>query len=256
VLLNLLANARDAMPAGGTARVRTARCSSTAAPGSDAPDIPAGEWAIVQVTDQGAGMPPEVGERFTTKPLSQGTGLGLPTVKAIMASHGGHVSLRSAPGRGTTVTLALPPGRDAGRRALLGHDQTVVAGSGLRILLVEDEATVRLALASGLEMFGFDVTALGGLAALSQWLPGEAPHVLLTDLRLGDGSGIEAAAMARRRWPGLPVCVLTGYGEAGALAAAHQGDDWVTLTKPCPLEDLARVLHRLGSGVQPEPATE
>lgn len=261
VLLNLLANARDAMPRGGTARVRTARRSDTCAPGVSDPDIPAGAWAIVQVTDEGAGMSPEVVERafepfFTTKPLSRGTGLGLPTVRAIMTSHGGHVRLRSTPGRGTTVTLALPPASRGELRPVRVDDQGAVTGSGLRILLLEDETTVRLALASGLEMFGFDVTPLGGLADLSQWLPGAAPSVLLTDLRLGDGSGIQAAAMVRRCWPGLPVCLLTGYGETGELATASREGDWVNLTKPCPLEDLARVLHRLGSGARSEPAVE
>ena len=162
-LLNLCINARDAMPEGGriTIEMVNRRLDKGNARFADIPD---GEYLALCVTDTGTGMTPEVMEKvfdpfFTTKPLGQGTGLGLSMIYGFAQQSGGQVRIRSAPGEGTTVFLYLP--RHDGPVERDGVDATGVtakpSGAGETVLVVDDEATVRMMISDVLRDMGYRV---------------------------------------------------------------------------------------------------
>ena len=249
-VLNLAINARDAMPAGGTIRVRTAPVAWPGSPG----DAPApGDYVEVAVEDDGTGMDETVRARafepfFTTKPAGQGTGLGLAQVYGIVRQAGGDVRIESAPSRGTTVRLLLPrvrEGTDGEREA--GTD-----GGGLRteaapaafatILVVDDDPDVREFLRESLESFGYRaLLAESGEAAL-RMLDEVRPDLALVDFAMPGLSGAAVAEAARARHPGLPVVFATGYADTATLEAARAGAP--VLRKPFAVAELETVLAR------------
>jgi nitrogen-specific signal transduction histidine kinase/ActR/RegA family two-component response regulator len=221
VLVNLAANACDAMPEGGTLtlsagldRVETAGAAHGPAPG---------RYVRLSVSDTGQGMAPDVLARvtepfFTTKPRGKGTGLGLSMAKGFAEQSGGAIAIESSPGCGTIVTLWLPqtaaPPAAAPRPA---PSETVRAHAPRRILLVDDDAEVRTVLADQLEAAGYRVLAARtGPEALTLLDQGAAADLLMSDLSMPDMGGIELIAEARRRRPGLPAILLTGFATDAA----------------------------------------
>jgi two-component system, cell cycle sensor histidine kinase and response regulator CckA len=229
VLLNLVVNARDAMPRGGSVRISTARREFTANDASGA-DQPAGSYVVLQVQDAGMGMTSQVAAQafepfFTTKGPGGGTGLGLSTVYGIVRQSGGHVWLRSQPGVGTDLIVALPAVADEPVDALpetgsapLPVSQLPEQGRGT-ILLVEDEKGVRELTQRVLERHGYAVLAAeGGQAALD--MLATAPRridLLLTDVVMPEMGGRDLAATVRTRVPDLPVLFISGYNEDAVL---------------------------------------
>ncbi|MFF1634174.1 PAS domain S-box protein [Leifsonia sp. NPDC058248] len=218
VLVNLANNARDSMPQGGRLSV------SVRAVGSE---------VVVAVTDTGSGMSEEVRSRifepfFTTKSPDIGTGLGLATSIAIVKSHGGTMNVVSAPQRGTTVELALPvadaqpasPSDDHAPRP------SVVSGRGRRVLVVDDEPSIRDLLSQTLEREGYRVeTANSSEAALVLADPGHAVDVLVTDVVMPLVSGEELARVAAERPHPVAVVFMSGIGlsvEAQAALERHR----------------------------------
>jgi PAS domain S-box-containing protein len=258
VLVNLANNARDAMPRGGLLVFRAALAEPAGDPAAP-PRLGAGPYLRLSVVDRGEGMTPEVLARvsepfFTTKPPGRGTGLGLAMARGFAEQSGGGLSIESAPGQGTTVSLWLPrapaeaeapspPRLDAERLAAL-------PGGAASVLLVEDEPTVRTVLAAELEDAGYRVTAVDdGAAALFLLDRGFRPDLLVSDLAMPGGlDGLELVAAARARLPGLPSLLVTGRAgaaDAGRLAAARAGGPFEVLRKPLPRNLLARALGAL-----------
>jgi PAS domain S-box-containing protein len=242
-LVNLAINARDAMPEGGTVTI-------TAAPAE------AGSVAFA-VADTGLGMPPEVAARafepfFTTKPSGKGTGLGLAQVYGFITQSHGTIGIESQPGKGTVVRFTLPV---AAPEAGAAEGEAASPRRGARVLVVEDETELRLAVAAMCRSAGFAVVeAENAAAAMALIEAGLRPDLLFTDVSLGPGpDGVALAALASRRVPGLRVLFATGF-----TAEAEVPEGAPLLRKPYArqalLAALAAALEREGATL-PDAAT-
>jgi PAS domain S-box-containing protein len=246
-LLNLCINARDAMPDGGRLSIETANVSLDAADAA-ARDVPPGDYATIAVTDTGIGMPPEVAARafepfFTTKPQGQGTGLGLSMIQSFVCQSGGHVRIRSQPGAGTTVRLYLlrHEGDAAAEAAPAAPGATLQARDGETVLVVDDEATVRMLLAEALSDLGYVViTAADAAEALPVLRSGRRIDLLVTDIGLpGAFNGRQLADLAGQMRSALKVLFITGYTETSVIGHNRLTPDMRLMTKPFTLDVLA-----------------
>ncbi|MFP5379406.1 MAG: ATP-binding protein, partial [Vicinamibacteria bacterium] len=211
VILNLVINARDAMPGGGVVRIEARNVTRTAA-GADEP--PAGEYVELSVSDTGVGMDAETRARvfepfFTTKGAS-GTGLGLATVYGIVTQSGGTVECDSAPGAGTRFTVRLPRTTDVVTRRGPASPERPKGGAE-RLLLVEDEEAVRQLVSAVLTKQGYDVTtASDGPSALACLAAGATFDLLITDVRMPGMSGPVLYEKILEQHPCLPAVLMSG----------------------------------------------
>jgi PAS domain S-box-containing protein len=233
VLVNLVVNARDAMPQGGHIDI-AAGCTADAS----------GQVVWLEVGDDGVGIPPEVVDKiflpfFSTKERGHGTGLGLSTVQGIVVGAGGHISVSSSPGRGATFRIVLPAAAWAGDQSPGAAPDIAARRADSLVLLVEDEEAVRLSGARILERAGYRViTAATVPDALAQAAT-VRPDILVTDIVLpGRMDGISLAETLLARWPDLPVLLMTGYTD-------REPPTWAELLpKPFTAKDLvASVEH-------------
>ncbi|HQS18683.1 PAS domain-containing sensor histidine kinase [Reyranella sp.] len=214
-LLNLVVNARDAMPRGGTIAI-TAR-ELAAGPASSFP-LPAGRYVRLSVRDHGHGMDATTLARatepfFTTKGVGKGTGLGLSMVHGLAEQLGGRLQLESAPGAGTTASLWIPvAGGDDVPSQQRGEPAPAPGAAPLHILAVDDDALILVNTAAMLEDLGHEVTtAYSGREALAALARLERVDLVVTDQAMPGMTGTELAAELRREHPGLPVLLATGY---------------------------------------------
>ena len=230
-ILNLAINARDAMPDGGTITLSTRHRKI-----ADDPELEAGDYVELAITDTGTGMPPEVVARvfepfFTTKEVGKGTGLGLSMVYGMARQSGGTVRIDSAPGEGTVVRLLLR----CAEEDVLDLDETIdaegeAAAETFRILVVDDDEDVRRFIACSLEEYGHDVVeASNGASGLAAFARRPADLVILDYLMPGM-TGAEVAATLRNERPDLPLLFVTGYSESDAIRTA--APDAAVMTKP------------------------
>ncbi len=218
-LVNLAVNARDAMPAGGKLTIETANAYLDRAYANAHEDVEPGQYVVVAVTDTGSGMAPEILDKvfepfFTTKPVGLGTGLGLSQVHGFVKQSGGHITIYSEVGHGTTIRLYLPRSLDGeeaappdtGRRAE-GKDRRDVT-----VLVVDDEDGVREFAAEALVELGYDVLSADGMAqALQVVEEAQGVRILLTDVVMPGGSGRQLADAVHRVKPDIRVLYMTGY---------------------------------------------
>jgi PAS domain S-box-containing protein len=255
ILTNLILNAVDAMPRGGTLTFAARTMATLTDPTADAdlqPQLPLVEhaaWVELRVIDTGVGMSDEVRSRifdpfFTTKG-GRGTGLGLSVVYGIMGRHGGRITVDSAPGRGTTVILHFQTARAAPASESGSARSSMVAPK--RLLLVDDDPMVRRTLASLLQAAGHAVTEADGGAAGIARLGTDAIDLVLTDLGMPEVTGWDVAVAVRTKAPGVPVVLLTGWGEHGATETPTPGLVDRVLGKPVHLDDLLAVIAELTS---------
>ncbi len=246
VLLNLAVNARDAMPGGGRLRIETANCRLDAELPAEPDDVPPGRYVRIAVSDTGFGMTPEVLAKafdpfYTTKPIGQGTGLGLSQVYGFVKQSAGHVTLRSAPDAGTELTIYLPcrAGATAPVEAAPAA-RPPVRGRQERVLVVDDEPAVRQVAADALTELGYRVLVADGAPAALQQLR-DAPDIalLFTDVVMPDVNGRQLADAALRLRPALKVLFATGNSRNALLRDGVLDPDIRVIGKPYTLQELA-----------------
>ncbi|MDS4029926.1 MAG: ATP-binding protein [Candidatus Contendobacter sp.] len=253
-LLNLVINARDAMPQGGRLTLTTTNTLIEEKGGAATPtEMPPGPYVMLAVTDTGVGMTSESLERafepfFTTKETGKGSGLGLSMVYGLVKQSNGHITIQSEPGRGTTVRLYLPRIAQSARAvtepraadaSIQGRDET--------ILVVEDDAEVRRFAVSALRGLGYQPLQAADAATALRVLE-TTPHIalLFTDIVMpGEMDGVRLAAEAQRRYPGLRVLLTSGYTEHASIDQAELTAAIEILTKPYRKADLGRKLRML-----------
>ncbi len=243
VVLNLVVNARDAMPEGGSLRLATEEVEVAAgAAGDPAGELPPGRYVQLTVADTGTGMEPEVVERlfepfFTTKERGKGTGLGLATVHGIVHQTGGRIRAESAPGEGARFTILLPRAEGSGEPAQPVPRTGRKARRGSEtVLLVEDEDNIREPAVEILESRGYQVLAAHDAAqalALAEEHAGPI-HILVTDVVMPGLSGSQLAGQLTRRLPGLRVLYISGYPEDSISHHGVLNPEQHFLQKPFP----------------------
>jgi len=258
VILNLVVNARDAMPDGGRLEVRVAEGDSAGGGGEGwggaaaGLELPPGPYVELTIGDTGSGMTPEVKARlfepfFSTKPPDKGTGLGLATVHGIVRQSGGDVRVDTEPGKGSSFHVFLPRLADAGDEVET-HPSPAAADRGTEVLLlVEDEDSIREPAMEILESRGYAVLgASGGADALAVARAHEGPiDLMITDVVMPGMNGTQLAEELRSSLPGMRVLYISGYPED---AIAHHGvldPDKAFLQKPCPAAVLLRTVREV-----------
>ena len=258
VILNLVVNARDAMPGGGTLLIETANVVLDESYPRIRDTVRPGPHVVLSVTDTGCGMDAATQARifepfFTTKPLGQGTGLGLATVYGVVKQSGGHIWVYSEPGRGTTFKLYFPQhvGAEKADERVSAvpvlHEQP--ASSGAAILLVEDDPAVRSSVRRVLERHRYRVReAAHGREALEVLAElGSEIDLVLADMVMPSMGGLELRRQLRARHPRLPVLLMSGYSEE-AITRLGQEDIGPLLEKPFTVEGvLVKVQEMLAS---------
>jgi CheY-like chemotaxis protein len=249
-LLNLAINARDAMPDGGRLIIESSNIRLDQAYTSLYEDVQPGDYVTISVSDTGVGMSPEVLEKavdpfFTTKPVGEGTGLGLSVIYGFTKQSRGHLRIHSEVGQGTTVRLYLP-------RALQNAvDLKPVAvetprGHGETILVVEDDPTVRSILSDALQDLGYCVlTASDARFAIPLLQSKTKIDLLVSDVILPHVNGRKLAEMARTARPTLKVLFVSGYSENALVRGDFIDTGMDMLTKPFALDTLGAKVHAM-----------
>jgi PAS domain S-box-containing protein len=245
-VLNLAINARDAMPDGGLLTIRTVAVTV-----ADDPEMDAGEYIELSITDTGMGMPEQIAARafepfFTTKEVGKGTGLGLSMVYGVARQSGGTARIESRPGEGTTVRLYFRRAEDAGIAAgatgVAEEGASSSAESAARVLVVDDDPDVRGFVVSSLEDLGYEVAeAASGEDALVEFRR-ETPDLVVLDFLMPGMSGAEVAREIRGERPEQPILFVSGYSETDAIRAAAPGAG--LLSKPFRADALGKAVRQ------------
>ncbi|MGX5804998.1 CHASE3 domain-containing protein [Bradyrhizobium sp. Arg314] len=249
-IINLAVNARDAMDEKGKLTIETANCHLDEAYTAAHPEVKAGQYVMIAVTDTGAGMPADVMAKafepfFTTKPAAKGTGLGLSQVFGFVKQSGGHVKIYSEPGEGTTIKIylarftgsedAATPTRASGRSDVPATET---------VLLVEDDARVRASTAAALLELGYTVIeAAGGEEALQKLGENASIGLMLTDIVMPGMNGRQLAEQARKHSHSLKVVFMTGFTRNAVVHNGVLDHDVHFVAKPFTLEQLAAKLR-------------
>ena len=255
-MINMAVNARDAMDGHGRLTITVHPCAEL--PGAVAPSQkprsqnPDG-YVAVSVADTGAGIPEAQFGRifepfFTTKQVGEGTGLGLSQVFGFARQSGGEVVVTSALGEGSTFTLYLPRAAgDGGPQPVTINAARPIDGTGMSVLVVEDNIEVGRFATDALSELGYDTTLVESATHALEELADGADRfdVVFTDVMMPDMTGIELAQEIRRHYPGLPVVLTSGYSH---VLAKNGSDGFELLQKPYAIEDLTRVLHEVSRG--------
>jgi PAS domain S-box-containing protein len=250
-LLNLCINARDAMPNGGKLVIETANKWLDERAAAER-ELPAGQYISLCVSDSGTGMTPDVVARafdpfYTTKPQGQGTGLGLSMIYGFARQSGGQIRIYTEVGRGTTMCLYLPrhlgTADDVAREIAKPSEQ----GTGETVLIVDDEATVRMLVSEVLVESGYNVLEAADAASALPILEANPKIALLiTDVGLPGGmNGRQLADAARAQRSGLKVLFITGYAENAAISNGHLEHGMEILTKPFAMSALTNKVSNM-----------
>ena len=257
-LMNLIINARDAMPEGGTVEVTS---ENRTLDGDGGLGLKPGEYVLLTVCDNGSGIPPEILEQvmepfFTTKDVGKGTGLGLSMVYGFAKQSGGTIRIESEVGRGTRVEVWLPKAPDSSFNAA-GTAPAAVEDEGpskaLRILLVDDHEGVRATTAAMLEDLGHTVVQAADGPEILDKLANDpdAGDILITDYAMPLVSGTEVIVRARELHPRMPAIIITGYADVKSIA--KRPDNVQVLAKPFTPEQLRSAIVAV-TGPRPAPA--
>ncbi|WP_158746217.1 ATP-binding protein, partial [Acidisphaera sp. L21] len=256
-LLNLCINARDAMPDGGRLLVETVNAELNGGIAADR-DMAPGEYVELRVSDTGVGMTPETVARafepfYTTKPIGQGTGLGLSMIYGFARQSGGQVRIHSSVGVGTTMRIYLP--RIAGTADVVSPDldppAAARAEAGETVLVIDDEVTIRMLVAEVLADLGYRVVeAEDGRKGLEILRSDIRVDLLVTDVGLPGGlNGRQVADAGRKLRPDLKVLYVTGYAEGAVMGDGRLETGMHVMVKPFGMDDLA---HRIRTIIEEE----
>jgi PAS domain S-box-containing protein len=239
VLLNLLVNARDAMPRGGTITIAAANLKLDDNFSRMQPDAAPGPYVSLTISDTGSGIPAEIREKifepfFTTKELGMGTGLGLSTTLAIVKGHRGFIDLESEPGKGTTFRVCIPATATAPESAAPEGEAEPPMGNGELILIIDDEAAIREITKETLQTFGYNVlTATDGAEGVAVFA--EHSHtirVVITDMMMPVMDGGAAIRALKRMSPDIKIIAVSGVTQGEQGGPASDAGAQVVLTKP------------------------
>ena len=249
-LTNLATNARDAMPAGGQLIIVTGNRSLDADYASQHAEVQPGEYAMIEVSDTGTGMPPEIASRifepfYTTKDQGKGTGLGLSMVFGFLKQSGGHINVYSEVGIGTTFRLFLPRAGADAEASPVDLATTLVRGNGESVLAVEDNASLRRVVARQLTELGYRVLEAEDAQTALRIIESEPVDLLFTDIVMPGGiSGYEIADRVLSRWPQIKVVLTSGFpenrGNGDPIARGLR-----LLSKPYRRDDLGRIIREV-----------
>ncbi|MBK5356699.1 response regulator [Pseudomonas sp. TH41] len=238
-LLNLVINARDAMPGGGRLVVNTANQHLATGATETQGNLEPGDYVVLSVTDTGCGMPQSTIDRafdpfFTTKPIGQGTGLGLSMIYGFTKQSRGHVAIRSGVDKGTTVTLFLPRfGGDVPQHNPLNVQHAPFAQNGETVLIVEDDPAVRVLVSTVLSELGYAFVEAGNADTAVPILNStQRIDLLISDVGLPGMNGRQLAEIGRQYRPGLKVLFITGYAEHAAVRGGFLDPGMQMITKP------------------------
>ena len=238
-LLNLVLNARDAMPDGGKLLVKTSNQHLDTGFTEAHSNLQPGDYIVLSVTDTGCGMPQSTINRafdpfFTTKPIGQGTGLGLSMIYGFSKQSGGHVSIHSEVGKGTTVSLFLP--RFSGelvQNTRIDTQLAPYARDGETVLIVEDDPAVRVLVSAVLSELGYAFVEAGDADSAVPILDsGQRIDLLISDVGLPGMNGRQLAEIGRQYRPDLKVLFITGYAEHAAVRGGFLDPGMQMITKP------------------------
>ena len=251
VITNLAVNARDAMPDGGELRIGLSRYRLDPDATRPDPRMPDGEWIRLTITDTGTGVDPEVRSRLfepfvTTKAPGEGTGLGLAQAYGIVTRHGGHLGFTTAPKRGSTFSVYLPPHVDAQDEVETEVARDLVNGAHRRVLLIEDAPLVRAATLKMLQTLGFDAqAAVDGEQALDLLLREDYRFdLILSDVVMPGIGGTELRQRLLSRGVDIPTIFMSGFALGGQDRDITASDAVSWLEKPFSAERLSEALRR------------
>ena len=247
-LTNLANNARDAMPSGGRLMLATRNRHLDPDYAAAHPDVAAGDYAMIEVSDTGAGMPPEVMSHvfepfFTTKEQGKGTGLGLSMVFGFLKQSGGHINIYSEVGVGTTFRLYLPRAF-AEARPPDAPSARMPRGGNQTVLVVEDSVGMRRIVLRQLAELGYRTLEAENATAALELLQREPVDLLFTDIVMpGKINGLALARTALERWPLLKIVLTSGFPESRLTGDSGSLSGLRLLSKPYRKEELARILR-------------
>ncbi|RYG87260.1 MAG: response regulator, partial [Alphaproteobacteria bacterium] len=251
MILNLAINARDAMPDGGTLTISTSKHRFT----RDA-ELADGEYIELAVSDSGIGMDEETLRRamepfFTTKPVGQGTGLGLAQIYGSARQAGGTVRIESVRGVGTAVRVYLPCTQQSPARLNSGWtpEEGIIDLPPLRVLLVDDDDRLRSVLSEGLADHGHLVIVAGNGSEALSLIERETPQIAVLDFAMPGMNGAVLAQQIAARLPNLPIIFVSGYADTASIKNAA-GDNATILQKPFELDRLISAMKMVWSRVE------
>ena len=249
-VLNLALNARDAMPEGGTLVLETRNIFLDDGYASMNPDVVAGNYVMIAVSDTGSGIPPELMDRvfdpfFTTKEVGKGTGLGLSMVFGFVKQSGGHIKIYSEQGHGTSVKIYLPRSSGVQETEFEALQNTPITGGNEKILIVEDDALVRQYVVTQVKSLGYTaLEAANGAEALTIIDSDKTIDLLFTDIIMpGNMNGRQLADEAARRRPDLKTLFTSGYTENAIVHHGRLDSGVLLLAKPYRKSELAKMLR-------------
>ena len=250
-ILNLVINARDAMPNGGQLTVETSVADLDEGYAASKLGVEPGRYVMIAVSDTGVGMSADLLNNvfdpfFTTKPIGQGTGLGLSMVYGFAQQSGGQVRIHSRVGDGTSVKLYLP----ASDAPLVACDNVlkagIIEGAGQRVLVVEDDPSVRLLVREVLQELSYvTMEARDADEAILILASDVVINLMISDVGLTGMNGRQLAEVARQQRPDLPILFITGYAENAAIRAGFLGTNMAMITKPFALDNLAKKIGEM-----------
>jgi PAS domain S-box-containing protein len=251
VLMNLAVNARDAMPDGGELRIGLSCIEVGVHEEPPVSEMPAGEWVRLTVSDTGVGIAPDALPHiyepfFTTKPVGEGTGLGLSQVYGIVKQHEGYIDVETEVGKGTTFRIYLPTHGAVEMGEGMIDSEPPPMGSGEVIMLVEDEDRLREIGRQMLESLGYQVlTATNGKEALDTYRSGEGVDLVMTDLVMPEMGGLELIQSLREIDPHVKALATTGYAVKTDIQELKDAGILEIVRKPFDMDTLGRIVREV-----------